>query len=121
MGRLLRGGFSVAPIAFEVLRQVDRQARPHVLAYRAAREVDGYLGRWTAEDGTHWVVLPDRQARPIRAFPPLPADGLEQVHQHLDRSALRHHLEVPEARAAAVGRELRDQPRRLRGRLRRRR
>jgi len=101
------------PIVLEGARQLDRQLRPHLLAYGAARDVDGFVARWTATDGVHWVVFPDREARPLRAFPPLPAAELEVVDEQLDRSTLKHHGDLPEARAKATGSKLTAGPNRL--------
>ena len=101
-GRALR----YTPIVLEGARQLDRQLRPHLLAYGAARDVDGFVARWTATDGVHWVVFPDREARPLRAFPPLPKGELEVVDEQLDRSTLKHHADLPEARVKATGSRL---------------
>lgn len=90
-----------APVAIEVARQLDKQLRPHVLAYRHAREIDGYIARWTTDDGTHWVVFPDRQAAPVAAFPPIADAELAELAALLDRAVLQHHLELPEARIGA--------------------
>ena len=94
------------PIVLEGARQLDRQLRPHLLAYGAARDVDGFVARWTATDGVHWVVFPDREARPLRAFPPLPKAELEVIDEQLDRSTLKHHADLPEARVKATGSRL---------------
>jgi hypothetical protein len=115
-GPAVRVAVKVAPIAIEVARQVDRQLRPHVLAYRLARDVDGYVGRWTAQDAAHWLVFPDRSGPPLRAFPPLPPAELEAAHGQLDRVGLRHHSQLPEARARDAVASLRAGPARLRGR-----
>jgi|AntRauTorckE6833_2_1112554.scaffolds.fasta_scaffold215454_1 hypothetical protein len=110
---VIRTAVKVAPVALEVARQLDRQLRPHVLAYQAARDVDGYIARWTAGDGAHWVVFPDRVEPPLRAFPPLTAEERTLVHEQLDRATLRHHSELPEARVRATGSRLAATPRRL--------
>lgn len=106
-----------SPIALEAARQLDRQLRPHVLAYGSARDVDGYVARWTAGDGVHWLVFPDRDAPPLRAFPPLSAAELQIVDDQLDRTTLRHHAELPEARVRDSGSRLAQAP----GKLARRR
>ena len=93
-----RRAIKFAPIAIEVARQLDRQMRPHVLAYRLARDVDGYVGRWTGEKGTHWVVFARPEAGPLRVFPPASDTESADIQQEMDRSALRHHSELPEAR-----------------------
>ena len=59
-----RPAIKVAPLAFEVARQLDRQLRPHLLAYRLARDVDGLVGRWTSDVGGPWVVFARRDAEP---------------------------------------------------------
>jgi hypothetical protein len=92
---LLRYAIKYSPIAIEVARQLDRQLRPHVLAYRRAREVDGYVGRWTDESATHWLVFPRRNAEPVSAFPPLRIQELDLAHREIDRAALKHHSELP--------------------------
>src|SRR6056297_2120458 len=95
-----------SPIALEAARQLDRQLRPHLLAYGSARDVDGFVARWTTADGVHWIVFPDRQARPLRAFPPLTSAELEVVDEQLDRGTLRHHRDLPEARVKQTGSRL---------------
>lgn len=101
-GRALR----YSPIALEAARQLDRQLRPHLLAYGSARDVDGFVARWTAADGVHWVVFPDREARPLRAFPPLTAAELQVVDEQLDRGTLKRHQDLPEARVKQTGSRL---------------
>ena len=101
------------PIALEAARQLDHQLRPHLLAYGAARDVDGFVARWTATDGVHWVVFPDRQARPLRAFPPLPEAELHVIDEQLDRGTLKHHQELPEARVKQTGSKLVNVPSKL--------
>lgn len=98
VGPTLRLALKVAPIALEVTRQLDRQLRPHVLAYRRAREVDGYVGRWTGHAETHWLVFPGWNSPPLVAFPPLSEAELVLADRELDRTSLRHHRELPEAR-----------------------
>ena len=98
IGPTLRVALKVAPIALEVTRQLDRQLRPHVLAYRRAREVDGYVGRWTGQAETHWVVFPSWDGPALVAFPPLDASELATAARALDRTGLKHHRELPEAR-----------------------
>ena len=93
-----RTAMKVAPFAFEMARQLDRQLRPHLLAYRLARDVDGLVGRWTSDEGGHWVVFARRDAEPLRAFPPLPTGELQILERELDRTTLRHHTALPEAR-----------------------
>lgn len=108
------------PVAIEVARQVDRQVRPHILAYRFARDVDGYVGRWTSDDGTHYVVFPRRDGRVLKAFPPLPDGEVPQVEAELDRAALTHHDDLAEAKlkrssAAVADAARRSGPRRRSG------
>ena len=110
---LARRALKYTPIALEAARQLDRQLRPHVLAYGSARDVGGFVGRWTAGDGVHWVVFPERDAPPLRAFPPLSATELQIVDEQLDRSALKHHTELPEARVRQTGTRLAETPAKL--------
>jgi hypothetical protein len=109
---LLRYAIKYSPIAIEVARQLDRQLRPHVLAYRRAREVDGYVGRWTDESATHWLVFPRRNAEPVSAFPSLRIQDLDLAHREIDRTALKHHSELPEARAGDTFRAIASAPKR---------
>jgi hypothetical protein len=108
-----RRALKYTPIVLEGARQLDRQLRPHLLAYGAARDVDGFVARWTASDGVHWVVFPDRQAPPLRAFPPLPKVELEVIDEQLDRGTLKHHQELPEARVKQTGSKLVSVPSKL--------
>jgi len=110
---LARRALKYTPIALEVARQLDRQLRPHVLAYGSARDVDGYVARWTAADGVHWVVFPNETEAPLGAFPPLSEKELAVVHEQLDRGTLRHHAELPEARVKQTGSKLVTAPVRL--------
>ncbi len=110
---LARRALKYTPIALEAARQLDRQLRPHVLAYGSARDVDGFVARWTAGDGVHWVVFPDEAAAPLRAFPPLSATELVVVDEQLDRGTLRHHAELPEARIKQTGSKLASVPAKL--------
>ena len=91
-----RLAMKATPVVIEVVRQADRHLRPHLRAYQLARSVDGYVASWTDGDGTHWVVFPDRQGRPLRAFPPLSDRELDTVHRRIDRSTLRSHRDLPE-------------------------
>ncbi len=110
---IARRALKYTPIALEAARQLDRQLRPHVLAYGSARDVDGFVARWTATDGVHWVVFPDETAAPLRAFPPLSETELVVVDEQLDRGTLRHHAELPEARVKERGSKLATVPSRL--------
>ena len=92
-----------SPLVLEAARQLDRQLRPHVLAYGSARDVGGYVGRWTADDGVHWIVFPEPDAAPLKAFPPLTVAELHVVDQQLDRATLKHHTALPEARVKDTG------------------
>jgi hypothetical protein len=96
-GRAARLAFKVAPIALEVARQVDQKVRPHVRAYNLARAVDGVVGSWTDQDGTHWVVFDEVDGRPLQAFPPLSEAQMALVATELDRGTLQHHSDLPEA------------------------
>ena len=91
------------PIAIEAARQVDRQLRPHILAYRFARDIDGHVARWSSEKGPHFVVFSTVHGSMVRSFPPLPAGEAELLHTELDRSLLRHHADLPEARLVRAG------------------
>lgn len=93
----LRYAIRYGPVALELARQLDRQLRPHIMAYRLAQSVDGHVGSWTARQ-THWLVFTSRDASPLRAFPPLPDTELATVGRELDRDTLRHHSELLEAR-----------------------
>jgi hypothetical protein len=88
----------VAPFALEAARQLDRQLRPHLLAYRVARDIDGFVGRWTSDEGAHWVVFATREVPLLRAFPPLPVGEVQLLETALDRAQLRHHTDLPEGR-----------------------
>ena len=110
---LARRALKYTPIALEAARQLDRQLRPHVLAYGSARDIDGFVARWTATDGVHWVVFPDETAAPLRAFPPLSVTELVVVDEQLDRGTLRHHAELPEARVKQTGAKLASVPAKL--------
>jgi hypothetical protein len=102
------------PMAIEVARQVDRQLRPHILAYRFARDIDGYVARWTGEKGPHFVVFSERHGPPVRSFPPLAATEVDLAHQEIDRTLLRHHADLPEARLARAGGTIAAAPGRIR-------
>lgn len=110
---LARRALRYSPIVLQGARQLDRQLRPHVLAYGSARDIDGFVARWTTADGVHWVVFPDRQARPLRAFPPLTSAELEVVDEQLDRGTLKHHQDLPEARVKQTGSKLAQTPGKL--------
>ncbi len=112
-GPAVRVAVKVAPVVIEVTRQLDRQLRPHVLAYRRAREVDGLVGSWTDQKATHWLVFVDRGGPPVVAFPPLTAAELALADRAIDRSGLRHHDELPEARLVHGARALSATSRRL--------
>lgn len=98
IGPAARLAFKYGPIALEAARRLDKQLRPHVLAYSLASSVDGYLGRWTTDQVTHWIVFPSTEADPLRAFPPLSEAELALAGRELDRGGLRHHGDLPEAR-----------------------
>jgi hypothetical protein len=112
VGPLLRYAIKFSPVAIEVARQLDRQLRPHVLAYRRAREVDGYVGRWTDASATHWLVFPRRNAEPVSAFPALELRELDLAHREIDRATLKHHSDLPEARAGEKARAVATAPKR---------
>lgn len=110
---LARQALKYTPIALEAARQLDRQLRPHVLAYGSARDVGGFVARWTAGDGVHWVVFPERDAPPLKAFPPLSATELQIIDEQLDRATLRSHRDLPEARVRETGTRIARTPGRL--------
>jgi hypothetical protein len=109
-----RVAMKAAPVAIEVARQLDRRVRPHVRAYQLARSVDGYVGSWTDGEGVHWVVFPDADGAPLRAFPPLSDRELETVHDRIDRDTLRSHRELPEASVRDRAQRVSELPARLR-------
>lgn len=96
-GPTLRYAVKYGPVALEVARQVERQVRPHVKAYRLARAVDGYVANWTAKQ-THWIVFPTRDGAPLQAFPSVSDDVLVTIDRELDRGTLRHHSGLLEAK-----------------------
>ena len=118
LGPTLRYAVRYGPVVLEVARQVDRQLRPHVKAYRLARAVDGFVANWTAAHA-HWVVFPTRDGWPVQAFPALSDDILTTIARELDRGTLRHHSELLEAklkdRTERVAQAPVDVVRRLRG------
>ena len=114
---LARRAVKAAPIAMEVVRRVDREVRPHLLAYRLAEDVDGYVARWTGANGRHWLVFARPDDAPMRAFPPLPAEEANLVARELDRNQLRHHSELPEARVKHQTGSVASLPGRLAARL----
>lgn len=116
----VRGAAKFAPVALKAGRRLDRQLRPHVLAYRLAYDVDGYVARWTSHGATHWAVFADPTARePVQVFPPLARGEMESLTAQLDHSRLRHHSELPEARAWQVAGRIAATPGRATRRLRR--
>jgi hypothetical protein len=119
VGPAVRLAIKFAPVAIEVTRQLDKQLRPHVLAYRLAVSVDGVVGRWTTEKTTHWIVFPSPDGAPLRSFPPLDDAELAAADRELDRSALRHHREMPEAKVRNAGQRVLKAPGHVVGRLRR--
>lgn len=112
-----RRAFRAAPVAMEVARRVDREVRPHLLAYRLAEDVDGYVARWTGAKGRHWLVFARPDGPPVRAFPPLLMDEEKLVERELDRTKLRHHSELPEARLKQQGTSVASLPGRLAARI----
>lgn len=98
-GTLVRRAWRYAPVAVEAGRQLDRRLRPHVSAWQLARSVDGHVGSWTDEHGTHWVVFDAQGSKPLKAFPPLSDRELKRAGEQLDRSMLRHHSRLPEGQA----------------------
>ncbi|MEX0952671.1 MAG: hypothetical protein WDZ26_02440 [Nitriliruptoraceae bacterium] len=115
----VRLAMKFAPVAIGAARRLDRQLRPHVLAYRLAVTVDGVVGRWTTEKKTHWIVFPSPDGAPLRSFPRLDAAELAAANRELDRSALRHHSEMPEAKVRHAGEQALKAPGHVVDRLRR--
>lgn len=114
---LARRAVKFAPVALEVGRQVDRQVRPHLLAYRKASEIDGHVGRFTDDEGaTHWVVFRTPGGDPVASFPPLSSRELARAGAQLDHRRLAHHSELPEAKALGVAQGVARLPKRVRGR-----
>lgn len=111
-----RAAMKAAPVAVEVARQVDRRVRPHVRAYQLARSVDGYVANWTDGEGVHWVVFPEAQGPPLRAFPPLSDRELETVHRRIDRGTLRSHRDLPEELVRSRAEQVTGLPSRMLGR-----
>lgn len=112
-----RSAMKVAPIAFEVARQLDRQLRPHVLGYQFARSVDGWVGKWTSSEGAHWLVFNRPSGELLRAFPPLKRSEADLVDREFDRGTLQHHSDLPEARVRDAAIAIRSAPGRSRRRL----
>jgi len=112
-----RTAMKVAPFALEIARQLDRQLRPHVLAYQFARSVDGWVGKWTSSEGGHWLVFNSPSGELIRAFPPLKGSEAELVDREFDRKTLEHHSELPEARVRDAAIAIKSGPGRSRKRL----
>ena len=113
LGPLIRRGWKMAPVVIEAARQADRRVRPHLRAWQLATDVDGWIGRWTDHDGTHWVVFKQPEAPPLQAFPPLRDAELERAGRELDRSGLKKHDQMPEATAMRQVSRVRDLPGRL--------
>lgn len=116
----VRTAVKVAPFAIEIARQLDRHLRPHVLAYRLAHEVDGYVAAWTSGEGAHWIVFARPNADPIRAFPPVAPGELELIGREIDRTTLRHHRDLPEAKLRERTSKVVHAPGRVVGKRRRR-
>jgi hypothetical protein len=110
---LAKTALKYSPLVLEAARQLDRQLRPHMLAYGSARDVGGFVGRWTADDGVHWIVFPEPGASPLKAFPPLTVAELHLVDEQLDRATLKHHAELPEARVKQTGSRIAHAPAKL--------
>lgn len=119
VGPAVRLALKFAPVAIEVTRQLDKQLRPHVLAYRFAVSVDGVVGRWPTEKTTHWIVFGSPDGAPLRSFPPLDETELAAADRQLDRSSLRHHREMPEAKVRHAGAQVLKAPGQVVGKLRR--
>ncbi len=112
-----RTAMKVAPFALEIARQLDRQLRPHVLAYQFARSVDGWVGKWTSSEGGHWLVFNSPSGELLRAFPPLMRSEAELVAREFDRGTLEHHSDLPEARVRDAAIAIKSGPGRSRRRL----
>ncbi|MEX2447094.1 MAG: hypothetical protein WD734_07110 [Dehalococcoidia bacterium] len=116
LGPLVRRGWKFAPVVIQAARKADRHVRPHVRAWQLASAVDGWIGRWTDHDGTHWVVFKQPDAPPLQAFPPLREAELERAGRELDRKTLKRHDALPEASAMRQVSRVRELPRQLPGR-----
>jgi hypothetical protein len=116
---IARTAVKLAPIALEVGRQLDKQLRPHLLAYRLARDVDGYVARWSGAEVPCWVVFPELDAPPLRAFPPLDAAELRTAADTIAPDSLTHWSQLPEARFVARGAAVASSPKRAADKLRR--
>lgn len=119
IGPAVRAAVKYGPVALEAARRLDKQLRPHVLAYSLASSVDGLVGRWTTERGTHWIVFAAADGPPLRAFPPLAEAELTLAGRELDRTALRHHGDMPEARVRQTTDRVVNVPSQISGKLRR--
>lgn len=118
LGPLVRRGWKFAPVVVQAARQADRHVRPHLRAWQLASAVDGWVGRWTDHDGTHWVVFKTPDAPPLQAFPPLREAELERAGRELDRATLKKHDTMPEATAMRQVGRVRDLPGKLNPRRR---
>jgi hypothetical protein len=116
---IARTALKVAPVVLEVGRQLDKQLRPHVLAYRLARDVDGYVARWSGSEVPCWLVFPSPDEPPLRAFPPVSASELETAAASIAPETLSHWSELPEAKLAARGAAVAHSPKRAADKLRR--
>lgn len=116
---IARTALKVAPVVLEVGRQLDKQLRPHVLAYRLARDVDGYVARWSGSEVPCWLVFPSPDAPPLRAFPPVPPAELGTAAASIAPETLTHWSELPEAKLAARGAAVAHSPKRAADKLRR--
>jgi hypothetical protein len=96
VGPMVRTAIKFAPLVLEAARQLDQKVRPHLRAYQLARSVDGVVGSWTIDDGTHWVVFDHDRGRPLQAFPSLTAAELERAGREVDRRTLKPHTDLPE-------------------------
>lgn len=117
IGPAARIAFKYGPIALEAARRLDKQLRPHVLAYSLASSVDGYVGRWTTDKAAHWIVFPSVDGEPLRSFPPLSVTELALADRELDRTALRHHRDLPEAKVRQTADRVVKAPGQVAGRL----
>lgn len=113
LGPLVRRGWKFAPVVIQAARQADRHVRPHLRAWQLASDVDGWVGRWTANDGTHWVVFKTPDSPPLQAFPALREAELERAGRELDRASLKKHDQLPEATAMRQVARVRDLPGKL--------
>lgn len=83
---------TLGPIAVQSWEKL----KPRLQAYRAAADIDGYVGTWSGSDGVHYLVFAAPDGEALDAFPPLA--NLSRVSAAIDRGKLAHHRDLPEHR-----------------------